>query len=1100
MAPFGQWNKWFAIHSEKQFVPGAKVTAQWATSEHLDLFVTDADGRVWSSWWEDGPGWAPWFAIHSEMTFQPGASVTALWANADHLDLFVTNKDGEVWSTWWESGPEWQSWFAIHPETRFAARSTVTALWANSDHLDLFATDANGGVRSTWWEAAQGYQPWVTIHPETTLAPGATVTALWANSGHLDLFVAGFDGTVFGSWWESGPGYQPWFVIHPETTFAGGATVTALWANSGHLDLFITDKDGAVSSTWWESDPGWQPWFVIQPEAKFQPGATVTSVWANEDHLDLFITGEDGAVNSNWWHRDVGYSQWFQIHAGTKFEPGATVTALWANERHLDLFVTAADGVVWSCFYADTASADWALLANQGFERQSVKSTYFFAGNWRCCIGWQDWFPVRSDIKKFDAESTATAVWANESHLDLFSTDMNGVVWSSWSEIGGNGWQPWFTIHPETAFYPGAPVTAVWANSSHLDLFLTDANRLVWSTWWEDGPGWQPWFPIHHDHVFQRGGEVTALWASATHLDLFVSDSDGAVWSTWWEDGPGWQQWFPIFPSSDHVFKPGGKVAAAWVDSNHLDLFMTDLQGRVWSTWFEDGPGWQPWFMIHPEVGFERGAPVTALWANSSHLDLFVADKNGTVWSTWFENGPGWQAWFEIHSETPFNPGAPVTAQWTSTDHLDLFVTDKAGVAWSTWWESGPGWKPWFIIHPDPQFRAGARVTATLAPNGRVDLFVPSTDGTIWTSFYPGYPTKKFYELPMGPNEFTYTRHPSDPRDLGWSEKVENRIFAVDKMIEGGVNVVTMSYWGEPSSDRWAYWAPMHTSTRAHNELFDAAVGRNILIMPAIESGDATFGCGGHSPAYHFALDFPGSDNDPAPQLVAQIEDLITRYLKQPANPAWPGKWAQLYDRLGDKRYAINILHVGSTQLSSEQHAAFARGFDRVAARVLQQTGVLVGFTLDLLPREENPVHVNNGGCGQDDIKEITFTATPQDTGAWLRAQGSFLAVQAFIPEIYTDSGAKLAFKRDYLQNWIDQRLPVFLDVDPGYDAHLVFNNDTTWGNDDSWRIQLLQLRRELPVIGIVFNTWNGYTEGYAAVPTLENGDADFRWMQELFS
>jgi hypothetical protein len=41
---------------------------------------------------------------------------------------------------------------------------------------------------------------------------------------------------------------------------------------------------------------------------------------------------------------------------------------------------------------------------------------------------------------------------------------------------------------------------------------------------------------------------------------------------------------------------------------------------------------------------------------------------------------------------------------------------------------------------------------------------------------------------------------------------------------------------------------------------------------------------------------------------------------------------------------------------------------------------------------------------------------------------------------------------------------------------------------------------RELSVQGIVFNTWNGYTEGYAAVPTLENGDADFRWMQELFS
>jgi hypothetical protein len=33
---------------------------------------------------------------------------------------------------------------------------------------------------------------------------------------------------------------------------------------------------------------------------------------------------------------------------------------------------------------------------------------------------------------------------------------------------------------------------------------------------------------------------------------------------------------------------------------------------------------------------------------------------------------------------------------------------------------------------------------------------------------------------------------------------------------------------------------------------------------------------------------------------------------------------------------------------------------------------------------------------------------------------------------------------------------------------------------------------------GITFNTWNGYTEGYAAVPTLERGDQAFTWLQSL--
>jgi hypothetical protein len=54
----------------------------------------------------------------------------------------------------------------------------------------------------------------------------------------------------------------------------------------------------------------------------------------------------------------------------------------------------------------------------------------------------------------------------------------------------------------------------------------------------------------------------------------------------------------------------------------------------------------------------------------------------------------------------------------------------------------------------------------------------------------------------------------------------------------------------------------------------------------------------------------------------------------------------------------------GSTQLSSHEHAKFARGFDRVAAKAFQDTGVLVGITIDLLPRFGDSIHVNNVGCG----------------------------------------------------------------------------------------------------------------------------------------
>jgi len=87
-------------------------------------------------------------------------------------------------------------------------------------------------------------------------------------------------------------------------------------------------------------------------------------------------------------------------------------------------------------------------------------------------------------------------------------------------------------------------------------------------------------------------------------------------------------------------------------------------------------------------------------------------------------------------------------------------------------------------------------------------------------------------------NDAIYTVHPADGRHLGWSILSANRRFAVSEMIRAGLNTAIMSYWGEPDTDRWRFWAPMQTSTCAHDQLFAEAVNQNLLIMPAIEGGD----------------------------------------------------------------------------------------------------------------------------------------------------------------------------------------------------------------------------------------------------------------------
>ena len=81
----------------------------------------------------------------------------------------------------------------------------------------------------------------------------------------------------------------------------------------------------------------------------------------------------------------------------------------------------------------------------------------------------------------------------------------------------------------------------------------------------------------------------------------------------------------------------------------------------------------------------------------------------------------------------------------------------------------------------------------------------------------------------------------------------------------------------------------MQTSTCAHNQLFEAASQRNLLIMPAIESANATFPLGGRSESFHFSSDFPGTQANPSPGLVTQIVDLVNRSLLNPAHLEWAG-------------------------------------------------------------------------------------------------------------------------------------------------------------------------------------------------------------------
>ena len=337
------------------------------------------------------------------------------------------------------------------------------------------------------------------------------------------------------------------------------------------------------------------------------------------------------------------------------------------------------------------------------------------------------------------------------------------------------------------------------------------------------------------------------------------------------------------------------------------------------------------------------------------------------------------------------------------------------------------------------------------------------------------------------PNLDKYTLNP-EPRDthLNWSNPA-NRDIVMNLMTNAGINVITMSSWGEDflgCSDGWVTGsAPMQTSPQAHNELFDAVANKHLLIVPFIESRSS----------WAMRDEFPlWSDGRVSPGLVSQIANLIHRYLQNPGHPEWAEKWAKVYDHNGAPRYAVVLIHACSNNLPAFDDEQFAAGFDLVADEIARATGVQIGFFIDAVPPGST-------------LSRASFKPSAVFTAPSLRNTPSFLGIQCFAPEIFSgESGDDdlLSFKRGFISDWFATGIPVLVDVSPGYDGHLVFGDDAkgAYGHSDEWIQGVTALVNEYGRAGMVYNSWNGYTEAMVGTPTTEKGNSLYDWLKALNS
>lgn len=342
---------------------GAPVHVVSRSTDKLDIFFTDQDGRVMSAAWEPSmPNWWQGFWHIQGGMAAAGAPVTAVSRGPNKLDIFVVGADQHVYTAAWrpDSGG-WKGWWRVG-NVRAPHRSQVSAVSRSADKLDIFVTDVNGNVMTAAWEPAftDGWHGWWHVQGGRA-APGAPVAATVRGPNQLDIFVVGMDGYVYTAAWQPSfsDGWHGWWRVGA-VRFPAAAHISAVSRSRNKLDIFATANGGETMTAAWEPAfrDGWHGWWHIQG-GRARAGAPIHVVSRAANKLDVFVTGTDGGTYTAAWEPAFtdGWHGWWRLNGG-RATLGAPVTAVSRASNKLDTFVVGMDSRIYTAAWTPS-SGGW---------------------------------------------------------------------------------------------------------------------------------------------------------------------------------------------------------------------------------------------------------------------------------------------------------------------------------------------------------------------------------------------------------------------------------------------------------------------------------------------------------------------------------------------------------------------------------------------------------------------------------------------------------------------------------------------------------------------------------------------------------------------
>jgi hypothetical protein len=333
---------------------------------------------------------------------------------------------------------------------------------------------------------------------------------------------------------------------------------------------------------------------------------------------------------------------------------------------------------------------------------------------------------------------SVTTLSRETDHINHFCTGSDGHVYEAhWQPEFGGRYHCWWQRGSVTVPTNGY-ISAVSHAVGHMYLFTTDvdgrvvgcsaspsnnAEGEIWTDWEQIADGFAPPGAYVGAVVWKKGGNP--------QIELFVCRADRKIWTI----GYGWSSvtqqngwlgsWSKLSPDSIEAV-PGCVISAVARLDDHLDVYLTDVEGKVMTT--AQGAttgGWLHWW-DWGIVGVPGGV-VTAVVQYTNRLDIFLVNPRGVVINSWWDGAkqkPGWNWWngpFEILSNTKFPPGGWITSLSRSERHIDLFGVAQDGKVVAAANNRGENWGGWWHIN-DGHGHPGRLVAGCVRQKDYLDL------------------------------------------------------------------------------------------------------------------------------------------------------------------------------------------------------------------------------------------------------------------------------------------------------------------------------------------------------------------------------------------